>query len=152
MKPLTLVLLVALLGGCTKKKAVPSGPPPEVTVKNFLQLSANAKDKADRAKLQSLCVGELRRAFDRMTDEVFQMSYLANNVKIEDLKIVESKVDGETAKVHYQVTIENTQGTDKTREVNQREVELSWAQGAWQIESIRMVGSDDLAFTRGMIF
>jgi hypothetical protein len=152
MKILTLGLLVVLFGACTKKSAVNPGPSPEETVKSFIELSASAKDKADKLKIQALCVGELRRAFDRMTDEIFQMSYLSNNVKIEDLKFIQSKVDGETARVLYQVSIENKQGTDTTKEVNQREVELARTQGSWQIESIRMVGSDNVAFTRGMMF
>lgn len=153
MKLLTLCLMVVLVGACTKKGTVAqTGPSPEETVKSFIELSSSAKEKSDKDKIQALCVGELRRAFDRMTDEIFQISYLSNNVKIENLKIVETKVDGDTAKVHYQVSIENKQGTDVTHEVNSREVELSRAQGAWQIESIRTVGSDNVAFTRGMIF
>ncbi len=154
MKLLTLGLLVVLMGACTKKAPVVTGgeTTPEATVKTFVELSASAKDKADKAKIQALCVGELRRAFDRMTDELFQVSYLSNNVTIKDLKIVESKVEGETAKVQYQLSIENKQGTDVTQEVNSREVELTRNQGAWQIESIRIIGTDNVAFTRGMIF
>ena len=154
MKLLTLGRLVVLMGACTKKAPVVTGgeTTPEATVKTFVELSASAKDKADKAKIQALCVGELRRAFDRMTDELFQVSYLSNNVTIKDLKIVESKVEGETAKVQYQLSIENKQGTDVTQEVNSREVELTRNQGAWQIESIRIIGTDNVAFTRGMIF
>jgi hypothetical protein len=150
---LSALVLVALLGGCTKKGAdTQTTSTPEQTVKTFVELSAGAKDKADKAKIQALCVGELRRAFDRMTDELFQMSYLSSNVTIQDLKILESKVEGESAKVQYQISIENKAGTDTTQEVNQREVELTRNQGAWQIESIRIIGSDNVAFTRGMIF
>lgn len=153
MKILTLALLVFLVGGCTRKDpSLQGGSTPEQTVKSFVELSANAKDKADKGKIQALCVGELRRAFDRMTDELFQMSYLSNNVTIQDLKILESKVEGESAKVQYQLSLENKQGTDTTKEINSREVELTRTQGAWQIESIRIIGTDNVAFTRGMMF
>jgi len=154
MKLLTLGLLSLLMVGCTKKAPVVAGGEgsPEATVKTFIELSASAKDKADKSKIQALCVGELRRAFDRMTDELFQVSYLSNNVTIKEFKIVESKVEGETAKVQYKLSIENKQGTDVTQEVNSREVELTRNQGAWQIESIRIIGTDNVAFTRGMIF
>jgi hypothetical protein len=153
MKILSLALLVFWLGGCTKKDAsMQGGATPEATVKSFVELSAGAKDKADKAKIQALCIGELRRAFDRMTDELFQMSYLSNNVVIQDLKILDTKVEGDAAKVQYQVSIENKQGTDTTQETNSREVELTRTQGSWQIESIRIIGSDAVAFTRGMIF
>jgi hypothetical protein len=56
------------------------------------------------------------------------------------------------AKVRYQVVIENLQGTETTLETNEREAELKKGSNGWAIESIRLKGSDKIAFTRGMIF
>ena len=63
-----------------------------------------------------------------------------------------TKLSADTAKVRYQVSIVNEGGSDVTREVNEREVELTQSKGTWLISSIRLVGTDKVAFTRGMIF
>ena len=152
-----LVLVGLCLGACTKKPAPPveAGPPrtPEQTVEQFVRLSAEATAAEDKGKLQSLCSGELRRAFDRMTDEMFKISYLAGKVKVKSFKILEARKDEpEKAVVRYQIAIENLQGTDKTEEVNEREVELVFADSNWFIEAIKTSGSDRIAFTQGMMF
>jgi hypothetical protein len=121
-------------------------------VKAFVELSGGAKDVSDRKKLIEMCAGEMRRAFDRMSEEEFKMAYLNEGIKIVDLKIVDSQVTEGSALVRYQVTIENALGTDKTRETNEREVELTSSRGQWYLQSIRLKGSDKIVFTRGMIF
>jgi len=121
-------------------------------VRTFINLSASAKDSADKEKIKELCGGKLQNAFERMTDEAFRILYLGNNIKIVDLKIVDSNVENESAKVHYQVTVENNQGTDPTREQNDREVTLIKGASGWVIDTIQMKGTDQIAFTRGMIF
>jgi hypothetical protein len=151
-----LVLAVSLPNvGCTKFKNFFGNAKeisPEEVVKQFIDLSAGSKMDSDRIKLQNLCSGEMRRAFERMTTEAYRISYLNSNVKILEVKILDSDISGESAKVHYQVTIDNRQGTDATKEINERVVELVKNQGAWYIDAIRLEGSDKVAFTRGMIF
>lgn len=158
----SLVLFPLFFAACTKKQEVAVGAAPTVdakqdltpeeVVKRFVELSANAKADLDRAKLQELCSGEMRRAFERMTPEAFKISYLNSNVKIQEVKFLESKKEENTAVVLYEVSLHNAQGTDVTQESNRRKVELTKAQGAWLIDSIRPEGSDKIAFTRGMIF
>lgn len=146
-------LVVLSLLSCTKKeKAVPVARPAEEVVKEFVELSARAKSLEDRRTLQDLCAGELKRAFERMSDEEFRLSYLNQQITLKRIQILDQSVEKEAARVHYQVFLQNAQGTDSTQEANEREVELKLSQGAWYIEFIRTRGTDKLAFTRGMIF
>ena len=164
MKSILLALLLLTLvmnSGCTKishwaskltgKETVAKSVPEDV-VKQFVELSAGAKSEGDRIRLQAFCSGEMRRAFERMPPDVFKISYLSNNIKIRSIQILENSIQGDTAKIHYKVEIDNNQGTDPTHEVNEREVELVRAQGDWLIDAIRPRGSEKIAFTRGMIF
>jgi hypothetical protein len=134
----------------TTSESKPTRSPDEV-VKEFVQLSGGAKEIADKAKLTNLCAGEMRRAFDRMSDEEFKMNYIEANLEIKEVKVLQSTLQQDQAKVIYQVTVENKGGTEPTTETNEREVELSLTQGQWYIEFIRLKGSDKLAFTRGML-
>jgi hypothetical protein len=128
------------------------GRSPEDTVKRFVELSAGAKAPDDKRLLEELTAGKMRRAFQQMSDESFRIVYLKNAIKIKELKILENATEGVNATVSYSVSVENTQGTDTTNEVNEREVLLTLSQGAWYIESLRPKGSDSIAFTKGMIF
>lgn len=142
-----------MLSSCVKKeeKAVTTAAP-EDTVRRFVEISAAVRDDDDRKRLLELCQGEMRRAFERMTPEAFKVAYTSSAVKIKDLKFVDTKVTEGTAKIHYQVTLDNPHGTDPTQEVNSREVDLVLSGNNWLIENIRATGSDQIAFTRGMIF
>lgn len=156
-KFLTLTAFTPLLFvACTRwggnSANVETGRTPEETVKQFVELSASAKETDDKRRLEELTAGELRRAFSQMSDESFRMTYLNHAIKIKDLKILESVKEGAAAKVSYSVSVENPQGTDITHETNEREVLLTQSQGAWYIESLRPKGSDRIAFTKGMIF
>lgn len=159
----SLCALVVFFSACVKKQ--PEAPSnaaieapgmtsksPEEVVKYFIELSAAAKEDDVRNKLQGLCQGEMRQAFERMTPEAFKISYLDSNLKLKDVKILEKSTENTKAKVVYEVLLDNPTGTDATTETNQREVELVQQQGAWYIETIRPKGSDKIAFTRGMIF
>jgi hypothetical protein len=163
MKTLLLsALLLCVVGftACIKKAGVPSvdsptasrATTPEGVVRQFVEFSAGATGETDRTKLQDLCSGEMRRAFERMSPEAFKIAYLNNTVKVKDVKIVETKTEGDSAIVIYEVSIENAQGTDTTNESSRRRVELTKSQGNWLVDSIRPEGSDKIAFTRGMIF
>ena len=139
MKIINLSVIVVLFSfmACTFKSGEQAKPrTPEETVKAFVELSASAKERADKKRLADLCQGELRRTFERMTDEGFQMLYLDSKLRIVELKMIESSAQGDSAKVHYSVSVENKQGTDPTNEVNEREVDLVHSQGNWYIESI----------------
>jgi len=125
---------------------------PDETVRNFLSLSAGAKSGEDRKRLEGMCYGKMRDAFAQMSDDVFRLSYLGGSIKILDIKVVETSTKEDVAKVRYQVSVENRQGTDPTRETNEREVELARNQGLWYIASIKAQGTDKIAFTNGMIF
>lgn len=125
---------------------------PGDVVKKFLAVSAGASDLKDKKVLSEMCYGEMKRIFERMSDEMFTMSYLSNQVSVQEIKIVESRVHDSVARILYQVTVENKQGTDPTVEKNEREVELTRVDGQWRIDSIRPHGSDQIAFSRGMIF
>ena len=154
-KILALSAVVLVFSACIKRSGAPAahaGRSPDEVVRSFIELSTTAKEPSDRKKLQELCLGELRRTFERMNDEAFRLIYLDTKVAVLEFKVVESSMQGETAKIHYQVMVDNKQGTDPTRELNSREVDLTRSQGAWYIESIRMKGSDQVAFTRGMLF
>lgn len=162
LKLLSILMLVITLclSACIKKSADTASNPvtnrqsssPEEVVKDFIDRSAAVKNDVDRLGLQSLCIGEMRRTFERMTTEAFRIAYINSHVRIKQFRILEKSHEGETARVRYQVEVENTAGTDPTHETNEREVELSRSQGTWFIESIRPAGSDRIAFTRGMIF
>src|SRR4051794_32499003 len=101
------LFLVFALTSCTKSCSrtgdVDAMRTPDEVVKQFVQLSAAAKDGADKQKLEQLCSGEMRRAFERMTEEVFRIAYLTNNVKISALTILESRTENDKAKIAYQV-------------------------------------------------
>ncbi len=162
----TVVISVAIfislgLASCIRKSTAPTPTvavpspvlkTPEEVVKHFIQISASAKNDTDRKNLEELCSGEMRRAFDKMSADSFRVAYLNNNVKLTEIKIIEARVQNEIAVVRYQVSLDNSQGTDITKESVEREVELSQIQGTWLISSIRPKGSDKIAFTRGMIF
>lgn len=159
MKILFLVLSAVFLPflSCTKlgsngEKAAVVSKTPEEVVREFISISAGAQSVEDRRKLQDICVGELKRTFERMSNEEFRLAYLDMRLNIKDLKILDSTTTGDSAQIRYQITVENPTGTDQTKETNSREVDLRLSQGAWYIEFIRMHGSDKLAFTRGMIF
>ena len=130
--------LVLVLGACNRKAAERASRTPEQIVKQFVTLSAAAKEAGDKQKLEDLCAGKLHEAFDRMTDEAFRISYLGNNLRISDLSVVDSSVnkDRDTATVHYKVTVENKQGTDPTHEINEREVTLVHEKAGWYIDTI----------------
>jgi len=128
------------------------GGPPEEVVREFVMLSANSKGLSDKQALQELCAGSMKNAFEKMTDEVFRISYLNAGLKVRDLKILETETRGDNARVHYKVVVENPHGTDPTQETNEREVDLLHEQGQWLIETVRGQGSDQIVFTRGMIF
>ena len=147
----TLLLLTSCTRSCSKFGG-DAPRTPEEAVKRFVEISAGAKEASERERLAVLCSGELRRAFERMTDESFRVAYLSNSVKVEEFKVVSSEIKEGTATIHYQVSIQNTQGNDTTTEVNEREMDLLSTGGAWLVDSIRMKGSDRIAFTRGMIF
>jgi hypothetical protein len=149
--PLTLVFFLAL-ASCNRHESRLANASPEDIVREFVMLSASSKGLSDKKTLQELCSGEMNSAFDKMTDEVFRISYLNTNLKVRDLKILDTSTQGETARVHYQVVVDNPHGTDPTLETNEREVDLARQQGRWYIESIRGKGSDQIAFSRGMIF
>lgn len=141
---------------CTKKPGgnfqASSTRSPEEVVKEFIDKSVHSTSVDDRRFLQDLCAGEMKRAFERMSDEEFRASYLSNELKLQGIKILNQTVESDVARVHYQVSVQNGMGTDPTQEYNEREVELKLSQGAWYIEYIRPKGVDKLAFTRGMIF
>jgi len=157
MKPRLLIAasLALFFTACTKNSSVSipqAGKSPQDVVRMFVEGSASAKTAEDRRRLQTLCDGDMRRTFERMNEEAFRLIYLDSKVTILDLKFMDTKEDGNTAKVTYQLTVDNRQGTDPTREVNTREVFLTRANNAWFVENIRMQGSDQVAFTRGMLF
>lgn len=149
----TVAVISFVWGGCTKKASIPEASrSAEDVVKEFVTLSASAKNAVDKKTLEGLCTGEMAKAFEQMTDEQFRIFYLNGNLGIQSIQVLESKVDGEAAIVRYQVTVENRQGTDVTKEVNDREVALKLSSGNWLIDSVRARGADKLVFTRGMIF
>ena len=152
MRQLATILLLSVLfsSACIKRQSN-SGPPEEI-VRQFVKLSAEATGVPDKRKLQDLCSGELKRTFERMHDDAFRLIYVNTKLKIVSIKILDSEQQKDSARVHYEVTVENPQGTDPTREVNSREVDLRQTNSGWSIESIRTKGTDRIAFTRGMIF
>jgi hypothetical protein len=151
-----LLLISLLFFGCTKFQQSQTAKlenltAPEV-VKTFVQLSGTAKAIEDKKTLLETSGGELRRAFERMSDEEFKLTYLSGQLKIEKVDILDTVIQNEKATVRYQVAIENSQGTETTYETNEREAELKKGPSGWVIELIRLKGSDKIAFTRGMIF
>ncbi len=146
-----LALLSLVLVSCTPTRVTgPTGP--EAVVKAFVQMSADIKTPQDRERLASLCQGRLRKAFDALSDDAFMMSYVNQPLKVKSLLIIDSETDGNLARVHYQVNVENPNGQDTTDEISEREVELLKVENQWYLEAIRPKGSDQIAFTRGMIF
>lgn len=148
------VILFFSFLGCTKKevKEVVVTVSPEDVVKNFVQVSGQAKEVLDKNKLVELCTGEMKVAFESMNEDQFRMYYLNGNISIQELKVLSVNRDKNKAVVHYQVAVENRQGTDITKEINEREVDLIESPSGWLIESIRPKGTDKLVFSKGMIF
>jgi len=156
MKTSLLVVLVSCLGlmGCHKKSEAPlvEKTSPESVIRKFVDLSAQAKELSDRNRLADFCSGNMKAAFEQMTDEQFRLFYLNGNIEVQEFKILSTNRDTNKAKIVYQVTVENRQGTDITKEVNEREVELLEVPTGWLIEAVRPKGLDKLVFSRGMIF
>lgn len=149
------ILTGLILTSCIKKSSDATHAAleaPDAVVKKFVEISAAVKEDGDKNKLMQLCQGEMRRAFERMTPEAFRVAYMSNSVKIKEIKILNSSTTDLSAKVSYQVTLDNPHGTDPTQEINSREVELVQSGGTWLIDNIKPHGSDQIAFTRGMIF
>lgn len=150
-----LFVLLVVLAACTKTETKPEVKvevrTPEETLRKFVEVSAAANQAEDKLKLERLCHGEMKRAFDRMTDEIFQISYLNSKIKIVRLNILDSKIEKPSATIRYQVELENEGGTDPTTELNEREMEFTFVDGNWFIEAIKTVGTDKLSFTNGMI-
>jgi len=115
-------------------------------------MSADVKGTSDKKKLATMCQGRILKAFDSISDDAFQVHYLNQPLKIKSFQVLGSAEDGNLARVHYQVQIENPNGQDPTQEIAEREVELLRVDGQWYLEAIRPKGSDQIAFTRGMIF
>lgn len=156
MKNIFLLVSVVLLVvvGCTKKQtpaALPTTSPEEV-VRGFVKLSGEAKEANDKKKLTDLCSGEMKFAFEEMNDEQFRLFYLNGNLNIQEMKVLSTNINKTEATVLYQVTVENRQGTDVTKEVNEREAVLREGTTGWLIESIRPKGTDKLIFSKGMVF
>lgn len=151
-----ILFLVLFSAGCVKNQQSQSPNLSQLTapevVKTFVQMSATAKDLSDKKILLEATGGGLRGAFERMTDEEFKLTYLSGQLKIEKIEIIDTSVQNDSAKVRYQVVIENSQGTETTQETNEREAELKKVASGWVVEAIRLKGSDKIAFTRGMIF
>lgn len=145
---LTLFMLVA---SCTQKKETVDQSHPEKVVQEFVRLSTVAKKPSDKKGLENLCQGPMRQAFEKMSPEQFQVSYLRNHLKIQDFLILGTEASGDEALVKYRVLVENSLGTDPTEEANEREVELIRIDGKWYLELIRPTGQDQIAFTRGVI-
>lgn len=150
MKLFTTILLFAL-SACTGSKN-PGAMSPEQMVESFVRMSADVKSAEERKNLAVLCQGRMRKAFDGLSDDAFLISYVNQPIKITEWKILDTAVDGNLARVHYRVSIENPHGQDRSQEVSEREVELLRVDGQWFLEAIRPKGSDQIAFTRGMIF
>lgn len=148
------LFLLALTVSCTKKEAQSPAKTsqPEEIVRRFVFLSSEAKEPKDKMALKEFCTGPMEAAFEQMSDEQFRLFYLSGNIKIEDMKTLSSNVEKDSATVHYQVVVENKQGTDVTKETNEREAILKELPGGWRIEFIRARGADQLKFAKGMIF
>jgi len=156
LKLVALICFVLLPVGCTKKipEKVQSAtaPLPEEVVRKFVFLSGQAQELLDKEKLSEMCSGAMKQALAEMNPEQFRLYYLNDNLSVQDFKILSTSKTGVQAKVVYQITIENRQGTDITKEVNQREVDLMETPQGWLIESIRPSGTDKLIFTKGLVF
>jgi hypothetical protein len=148
---ITALALLTLFAGCTKQTAQ-SPARPEAVVQAFVEMSSDVKDAATRDKLASLCQGRIRKAIDAISPDAFAISYVNQPIKIKEFKIIDTAIDGNLARVHYQIQIENPNGQDTTEEINEREVEMLRVDNQWYLEAIRPKGSDQIAFTRGMIF
>lgn len=153
MKVLFAVLLL-LFSSCTRwTENIPGlGRDPESVVRVFLETSAGAKGASDKQKISDFCVGEMKNAIDGMSQEAFKLTYLDAKITVREIKILDSAILGDEAKVRYEVSVENAGGTEPTEETNQREVDLTRVGRKWYVEAIHLSGTDKIAFTRGMIF
>ncbi len=150
-KKLTLLALVLVMSACTQKHAQAPQTPDQL-VKDFVYLSSDVKDVATKTHLAQMCQGRIRKAIDSISEDAFAISYVNQPIKIKSFEIVQSAIDGNLARVHYRLQIENPHGQDVTEETNEREVEMLKIEDQWYLEAIRPKGSDQIAFTRGMIF
>jgi hypothetical protein len=152
-------VIVFGLIGCTKhepqgaaSQQVSQADTPAELVEEFVRLSVASTAAADRLRLRDMCKGKLRDAFDKMSPDNFQMSYLSGGIAIENFEILSAKVDGVDAVVHYKVKIQNRQGSQHTSENNERAVSLVRIGESWFLDSIRPTGKDEIAFVNGMMF
>ncbi len=151
MKLLLSFALSFFLMSCTGSKLqTPSKP--EDRVQLFVRLSSDVKSPDDKAMLAQMCQGRMRQAIDAISDDAFSVAYVNQPIEVKDFKVVQTEIDGNLARVHYRLEILNPNGQDTTVETNEREVELLRVDGQWFLEAIRPKGSDQIAFTRGMIF
>jgi hypothetical protein len=148
---LLISFIVLLLLSCTGSK-LPRNSTPEQIVESFIRVSAEVKSPEDRQKLAAFCQGRMRKAFDALSAQAFAISYVNQPLIIKSWKILDTAIDGNLARVHYQIEVQNPQGQDPTQEISEREVELLRVNGQWYLEAIRPKGSDQIAFTHGMFF
>lgn len=154
MKILAGVMGLLVFVCCTRHSAMVEAqliPEVQQTVKHFVELSTTVRSGADRKRLVALCAGELRGAFERLSDAMFQAVYVNSRVKIASLEILDTKIAAGRAIVRYRVSVLNERGTDQTQETNEREAQLVLSDSVWYVESIHPRGSDQIAFTKGMI-
>jgi hypothetical protein len=145
------IATILALTACTQKPSS-EAMRPEALVESFVRMSSDVKSTDDLKKLSGLCQGRMKQAFEGISSEAFLVSYVNQPIKIKSLKIVQTALDGNLARVHYLVETENPNGQEPTIESSEREVELLKVDGNWYLEAIRPKGSDQIAFTRGMIF
>lgn len=124
----------------------------EKVLKSFLELSAGATDLKDREKLRDLCSGEMRRAFQNMTDESFKTAYLNSKIKVNKIDVFDLQTKDGKIKAKYRIELTQGNSGSDVKQTNEREVEVVESRGAWLLESIRTHGADTLAFSKGMIF
>ena len=124
----------------------------EKTVRRFLDISATTREHNDKNRLVGLCTGEMKKAFEKMSQETFELAYLKSDLVIKDLKILDTQMSDKSAKIQYEISIENVGGTDTTQETTKREVDLTQIDGQWYLENIRPIGKDTITFKQGMIF
>lgn len=144
------VFVFTLISSCTRKASeAPVSPEQRVAV--FVKQSAEATGKESLQSLLQMCQGRLREAFQKMTPEAFEMAYLKTQTSLIRFEVVQTKVEGVEATIHYLAHVLNRGGSIPTEESVEREVHLVQVDGQWFLETISPIGVDQIAFLNGMI-
>jgi hypothetical protein len=135
----TLSLLVFFtLSACTKNHPGDANPKQRLT--DYVQVSFNVKDPADKTKLVSFLTGGAKNRLAAWSDEQFRQAFIDTKREFIKLAIREMKsVSNTETNITYELSyIDQGRGAD-ARVTNKRMCELVLENGTWYIKEVHNI-------------